>query len=81
MSFHLAIAVLMGLLSFAAFFIAAELALISDEEYRRIARLIHAQSHSLWEEKHEQMGLEKSEYHVGGRAHQPGLRRQLVCRR
>jgi hypothetical protein len=41
MSFHIGIAVLMGLISFAAFFIAAELALISDEEYRRIARLIH----------------------------------------
>ena len=30
----------MGLISFAAFFIAAELALISDEEYRGLARLL-----------------------------------------
>ena len=40
MSFHLGIALLMGLLSFATFFIAAELALISDAEYRRAARLL-----------------------------------------
>lgn len=40
MGFHLGIAVLMGLLSFAAFFIAAELALISDAEYGRAARLV-----------------------------------------
>jgi vitamin K-dependent gamma-carboxylase-like protein len=33
MGFHLSIGLLMGLLSFAAFFIAAELALISDAEY------------------------------------------------
>lgn len=42
MSFHLAIALLMGLLSFATFFIAAELALISDAEYRRVARLFQS---------------------------------------
>jgi hypothetical protein len=40
MSFHLGIALLMGLLSFATFFIAAELALISDAEYRGAARLL-----------------------------------------
>lgn len=36
--FHASIGVLMGLVSFAIFFIAAELALVSDREYRALAR-------------------------------------------
>ena len=40
MGFHLGIALLMGLLSFAVFFIAAELALITDHEYRTLGRAL-----------------------------------------
>lgn len=38
MAFHIQIAVFMGLITFAAFFIGAELALVSDSEYRRVSR-------------------------------------------
>lgn len=42
MGFHVSIALSMGLLSFAAFFIAAELAVIGDDEYRAVARRIQS---------------------------------------
>lgn len=42
MGFHLSIGLLMGLLSFAVFFIGAELALISDEEYAAFGRSLRS---------------------------------------
>jgi hypothetical protein len=41
-AFHIGIAVFLGLIPFAAFFIAAELALIEDDVYRRVARSLAA---------------------------------------
>jgi antimicrobial peptide system SdpB family protein len=38
--FHLGIAAFMGLVTFAAFLIAADLLLVSDEDYQRIARIL-----------------------------------------
>jgi hypothetical protein len=45
--FHLGIGIFMGLVSFAAHFIAAELALISDHEYRTLGRWFYAISRAL----------------------------------
>ncbi|WP_437841982.1 HTTM domain-containing protein [Sorangium sp. So ce1153] len=51
-TFHLGIAVMMGLVTFAAFMISVELALISDAEYRAVGafsrRLLSFQPPSLW---------------------------------